>query len=280
MNNENTLISYIHNPFPLWNEQVASLVVDYKWNTSLKNIFVNNDDYSITGCLFGKGEKAEKTLPVVKRYNKIQLAFPAVPLFDFYNEHGLIVSDPNVSFDQKIEKINKAINILGEISPLLKCISKILRSIQLIEAADEDFDISYSHPDIPFSIFFSLCKNDSIISDLRVAESILHESMHLMLTLIEARCTLVDICSKTTFYSPWRDEQRPLRGVLHGIFVFRSIFDFYTLLQGKFDSVDVSKYLSKRKTEISRDFTRLSNFPQCTGLSASGQILASTLLLF
>ena len=280
MKNDERINDYIYNPFPLWNNEVVNVIIDYKWDTCLKNIFHDYADYSIIGCVHKKRTSEEKTLSLIETGNKIQIVFPSDSLIDFYHEHGLVTADLNIAFDQKINKINNAIGVLGEVNDLQSFIFRIVKSVQIIETVDAYTDISYSHPDIPFSIFFSVCENNSIISDLRVAESILHESMHLMLTLIEDHFDLRDNKSNETFYSPWRDEHRPLRGVLHGMFVFRAIYDFYTLLEKRINKDNVIEYLSKRKSEIIQDFIALADFPQSLGLTEKGRILSSRLLLF
>jgi hypothetical protein len=270
---------YIHNPFPLWDGDIADLLIDYKWNTSLNNIFQNYDDYSISGCILKDVKKKEKTLPLIETNGKIQIAFPSNYLSDFYDEHGLVETNLSVSFNEKIKKVNRALNILGKVKPLQSFIFQLVKSIQIIESEDADTDISYSHPDIPFSIFFSLCEDNSIISDLRVAESILHESMHLMLTLIENQYDLIVSGSQETFYSPWRDEQRSIRGVLHAAFVFRAIKDFYFLLVNSFHASSAEyNFLKFRIIEIEDEFLHLKNFPKSYGLTELGEILSFKLL--
>lgn len=272
------IINYIHNPFPLWDEGIANLLIDYKWDNSLKDIFKTRDDYNIAGCVLKEGTKKEKTLPLIETGNKIQIVFPSDKLKSFYDEHGLITDDMNVCFDEKVKKINKAINILGKVEHLKPFIFQLVKSIQIIEPEHTDTDISYSHPDIPFSIFFSLCEDKSAISDLRVAESILHETMHLYLTLIEDIIPMVRPNDENLFYSPWRDEERPLKGVFHGLFVFKAILDFYTIVLKRSFIIEVNEYLSNRISAIKREINLIKAFPQSKGLTIAGQKLSSMLL--
>lgn len=275
-----TIINYIKNPIPLWNEEVANVAINYKWNTSLYDTFHDQNNYTITGCVLKDETQKEKTCILPETNNRIRVAFPSNKLSDFYDKHGLVPSLIDISLIDKIEKINRAIKVVSKVSSLHSCVLRLVKSVQIIESESAETDISYSHPDIPFSIFLSVCADDSVISDLRVAESILHESMHLMLTLIENRYDLIVPGSQENFYSPWRDEQRPVRGVLHGMFVFKAIFDFYTLLEERTGRTEVMKYISGRKSEIAQDFSRLTNFPHSLALTEKGRILSFKLLLF
>jgi hypothetical protein len=273
------IVDYIHDPFPLWDEQIANLVIDYKWNTSLKNIFQNRDNYSITGCLLKDKTKKEEVFSLIRTRNKIKISFPSDKLNGFYTEHGLEPTDVNISFDKIVKKINNAIEIIGKIKPLQSFIFQLVKSVQIIESEDTYTDISYSHPDIPFSIFFSICEDNSIISDLRVAESILHESMHLYLTLIENIISIVEPTDNSVFYSPWRNEERPLRGVLHGLFVFRTILEFYSELAKRSFIAAAHEYILNRISEIKREINLIIAFPLSDGLTNEGQKLSSMLLL-
>ncbi|MEJ7684092.1 MAG: hypothetical protein WKG06_40815 [Segetibacter sp.] len=98
----------------------------------------------------------------------------------FYDEHGLeLLTENEIEADGALWKLKKAISILRLIEPAYNCITDLIRSIQILRQPDVEIDLSYSHPQIPFSIFLSVCDDDSIVSSLRVAESILHEAMHL-----------------------------------------------------------------------------------------------------
>lgn len=156
---------------------------------------------------------------------------PSLQLQSFYDEHGLdLLTESEIEADGALMKFKKAISILHLIEPAYDSITDLVRSIHILKQPDAEIDVSYSHPQIPFSIFVSVCADDSTISNLRVVESILHEAMHLKLTLIENIVPLIKQDSCLLSYSPWRDEHRPTRGVLHGMFVFKVIKDFYEFL--------------------------------------------------
>jgi HEXXH motif-containing protein len=67
----------------------------------------------------------------------------------------------------------------------------------------------------------------------RLAEMILHEFSHNKLFLLDDRDTLLeqgwhgDGWRDECYYSPWRDDPRPLKGILHGVFVFTEVAAFW-----------------------------------------------------
>ncbi|MDQ8015236.1 MAG: HEXXH motif-containing putative peptide modification protein, partial [Flavobacterium nitrogenifigens] len=78
-----------------------------------------------------------------------------------------------------------------------------------------------------------------------------------------------------TFYSPWRDEQRPVRGVLHGMFVFWNIYNFYKqLLSTKSIPVEAESYLIHRMEDIEMEFKSISGFKDSEGVTDEGKKLS------
>jgi HEXXH motif-containing protein len=67
----------------------------------------------------------------------------------------------------------------------------------------------------------------------RLAEMILHELSHNKLFLLDDRDPLLDQTwhgdgwRDECYYSPWRDDPRPLKGILHGVFVFVEVASFW-----------------------------------------------------
>ncbi len=273
------IIKFLHHPFPLWDEEVTQLLIDNKWQEFSKQNIINQTDYNITACVLQKKNITEITYPIFETNKSFRIALPSISLSPFYEKHGLVPEKLNPQNTEVFEKIKSALNLMQNVKPIHSFILQIVKSIQIIKAEHTETDISYSHPDIPFSIFFSICEEVSTISDLRVAESILHESMHLLLTLIENHIDLIFIDSKATFYSPWRNEQRPLRGVLHGMFVFKAVKDFFTLLLQYFPkSTEEESYIISRITEIQKELKLLVNFPHLNDLTDFGKLLSYKLL--
>lgn len=278
---ENHIENYLNNPFPLWNTELAKLLVEHKWKElSLTNTSKNPYKYSIVSSINNGVHHKEVSIPLYENDNGIKLVLPSAIPVSFYEVHGLELAAIDKSSDTEIAKVKNALAVLKQVPEVYPFINTIVKSIQILKAEDSETDISYSHPDIPFSIFFSLCEEDSLISDLRVAESILHETMHLYLTLIENQNDLIILGSKETFYSPWRDEERPMRGVLHGLFVFRAIKDLYNSLiaDSQINSKEGRKFVNNRVSEIEEEISMLVNFPECSDLTTFGKSFSMLLL--
>jgi len=269
MNLSKLVTEFTLRPFPLWNNEVVNhLVADKMENLSLP--------YSLTNCILKESVESEITrlLPT----DQLTIVLPSIDLQYFYQDHGLNPLSADDSFDDAIKQVQRALDIFKQIPAVHTFVISIVKSIQLLKTDDPETDMSYSHPDIPFSIFVSVCENNSSICNLRVAESILHEAMHLELTLMEDVLEMVNPKSKDVYYSPWRGEERPLRGVLHGLYVFTAILDFYAALIKITSDESLTAYLRKRIEIIKEEFTMLHEFPKSPGLTPSGRNLATNIL--
>lgn len=156
------------------------------------------------------------------------------------------------------QEVQVALNVLGHCQSMLSIVSSVVWCVVIIESDSPDTDVSYSDPQVPFSIYVSVPPKESQADTLRLAESILHESMHLYLTLIEQEEPMVRSSSNSLMaYSPWRDCLRPLNGVLHGAFVFRAIKDFFTRLRTVHLSPAEHNHIRSRLQQIEDDFGSL-----------------------
>jgi HEXXH motif-containing protein len=141
-------------------------------------------------------------------------------LVRFCLEHDISLAN-NTDTNRAMDLIDSAIAEVIEPYPFLRsAISELAWRCHILHAQSGDYDTSFSDPGIPFSIFLSVPPHGVRRSILRVAESLIHETMHLQLTLFEAQCPLVDTASTWSMYSPWKRQQRQTQGVLHGLYVF------------------------------------------------------------
>jgi hypothetical protein len=169
-----------------------------------------------------------------------------------------------------------ALNIIRLIPTLLASVNSLVRSIHVIRPPDAEHDVSFSEPHIPFSIFISVFEERLPNDDLRVAEAIVHEAMHLQLTMIENVMPLVSR-QNIQYYSPWRQEYRNAQSLLHGLYVFRVIATFLEQLQAVSESVNY-KYASSRLKHIAEEINQTRMFSQCPELTTAGGRLVNRLL--
>ena len=189
------------------------------------------------------------------RYERIGLAFPE-----------------SISIRSHVAAVQSALSHITPVPSLYAAVCAYLRTLHVLQAPGKDFDVSHSDPEAPFSIFVSVpsaCPNGA----LRLAESIIHECMHLQLTMIETLLPLVGTEGEGAF-SPWQQRQRPLRGVLHGLYVF-SVIDAWlqALDQGDFLAPESRTFVVKRRGEIAHEVAQVAGLVTAEGLTECGRIL-------
>lgn len=162
-------------------------------------------------------------------------------------------------------------------SGLLATTVLLVRCIHLLAASGPGIDISHSDPELPCSIFVSIPTNERF-ARLRLSESILHEAMHLQLTLLEQEVPLVHD-TKATGYSPWKREERPIRGLLHGLFVFTVIRQW--LDQARHSQAleaEESSHLAARWTQVLEEIALVESIRDSTSLTPIARQLVSWLV--
>jgi HEXXH motif-containing protein len=113
---------------------------------------------------------------------------------------------------------------LGWFPDLLSVVWRHLGAIGLLAIDDDDYDQSHSAPELGATILVSIPFRRRL-APLRVAESVVHEAMHLQLSALERRVPLVSTSGPV--HSPWRATARPAGGVLHGLYVFACLRQFF-----------------------------------------------------
>ena len=130
------------------------------------------------------------------------------------------VDDSTVSAN--IDVLGQAWRFVHAVWPeLSSSVGYLVRCVHLLKAPSPDLDCSYSRPDLPFSVFLSVPDHGTRARIERVTEALVHETMHLQLSLIERRIPLVESgYPETVAFSPWRGGERNVQGVLHALQVF------------------------------------------------------------
>ena len=156
-------------------------------------------------------------------------------------------------------------------------VAALIRSCHVLKPENESFDVSYSDPRVPFSVFVSVPRGRGETNALRVAESLVHEAMHLQLTLIERLLPLVDE-SEQTYFSPWKRTRSP-RGILHALYVFRVVESFLErLLRLSGWSAAGVDHMRKRRCEIGRQISEVRAFKAHPALTDVGTCFAGLLV--
>lgn len=157
------------------------------------------------------------------------------------------------------------------ITPRLKiAVESAVGEIVLLRAPPA-FDISHSEPRWPDTIFISVPGRANQVSALRAAENIVHEAMHLQLTILEQADPLIaDGIAKMA--SPWRKEPRQLQGVMHGFYVFHCISAFFSALSlNGFLNAEGIEHVRKRCAQIAEELSRLDYDRLAQGMTPKGR---------
>jgi hypothetical protein len=154
---------------------------------------------------------------------------------------------------------------------------RLVRSVHIVAARGPGYDCSHSEPGLPFSVLVSIPWGERH-AGLRLAESLLHETMHLQLTLVESDAPIVGP-SAGSGYSPWQDCERPAQGLLHGLYVFAAIHRWLAILHAaQSGSFEDRTYVERRMAEIEREAREVNSSLPRPGLTEFGRLLASGLL--
>ena len=171
-----------------------------------------------------------------------------------------------------LQTLSEALTLLAQVASLGKSIQMLVKSIHLLRQDEPTIDTSFSEPRLPFSIFVSVppCRieNDAI----RVSEAIVHEAMHLQLSLAERQVPLIGKSGIATF-SPWRGEVRDASGLLHALYVFRVVFDWLGLMRAQ-----LPLYASRRRREIEQQVREVDWPCLRPALTPAGTTLVDRLL--
>jgi HEXXH motif-containing protein len=172
--------------------------------------------------------------------------------------------------------LRDALEVLTKVPTLATTVATLVKSLHIIRPANDEFDVSFSEPHIPFSIFVSIPSRRVPHGALRVAEGIVHEAMHLQLTLVERVVKLINP-SREQYYSPWRSEFRTAQGLLHGLYVFRVVYEFLGNLLA-LQNADAA-YINDRRDQIAKQIAEVHSFQNCLDLTEEGQCFVQKLML-
>lgn len=242
-------------------------------------------DYG-TARVILKNPEAERTIEkVIFSYNdleeiKTETFIEKLPekITKQYKESGIdFYTSEEIRKNTEItDYLKDAFDVIKLVPSLYKTVQYLVKSIHLIKPEDDEYDISFSEPHIPFSIFISVPQKANQINFFRVAEAIIHEAMHLQLTLIERIVPLV-LVSDNLYFSPWKSEFRKVSGILHALYVFRVIYNFYKQLAYCLPSEKHKNYLVDRRNLISQEFTYVNNIDLLPDFTKIGNSFASRL---
>ena len=164
---------------------------------------------------------------------------------------------------------------------LSSSIGYLVRCIHLLNAPAPELDCSYSRPDLPFSVFLSVPDHGARGRIERLTEALVHEAMHLQLSLVERRVPLVESDRADTLaFSPWRGSARPVRGVLHALYVFVVVQRLWRYATRRTSCGLDPQFAKARVRAIREEVEKTRHLAGSPGLSREGRQLVRQLLAF
>jgi len=173
-------------------------------------------------------------------------------------------------------ELARAMRLIDIVPAAGAAVRALVWSLTPVDVEGRDYDTSYSDPAVPFSIFIGAHAHDDMVAPIRLAEGVLHEAMHLQLSLVEDVVRLVG-GSVERRHSPWQGRQRPTQGILHGLYVFRVIQDWLqAVVVSGTASADVD-HARERIAQIDEECASLADLARSEDLTEDGRKLASFL---
>ena len=171
----------------------------------------------------------------------------------------------------------KSLDLMRLVPPLYGTVAGMCRSVHVLLGSAEGYDVSYSDPSLPFSIFVSCPAEGEPDRYERLAENVLHEALHLQLSLIERIQPLVaDGAKEQKVFSPWRQGERSIGGLLHAIYVFGNIRHFWRQVADI--RPRLTAFAHTRINSIDSELMEASDLIRLRNLTSMGRLVSESLL--
>jgi HEXXH motif-containing protein len=270
----------------LWFPELTDALVARAWESLQHDIGLTPDSYSTERVLSRSISVPREIIASLKTCRSTCATPSAIAIETLSPKSAANYQKQSVSFYLADEILNTmilscledALTVINQVPSLMRSVTTLVRSLHVIKPEDDDYDVSFSEPHVPFSIFVSVPERRISNDALRVAEAIVHEAMHLQLTLIEQTLPLI-LKSSRKYYSPWKGTYRSGEGVLHAIYVFKAIVQF--LNQPPFNgesATALGQYRRARSEEIISQLDEAMQFQGCVKLTSTGSVFVNALM--
>lgn len=268
-----------------WLPELTEELAQRQWNTLYREIGLSPSNYGTARVMARSPNGPRRIVARLPRglYERELCRALQVEILDkqfthSYEEAGVRFCTPAEIRDSNLlGQLEEAATQLRCVEPLHTVMGHLVRSVHLLDAGDDEYDVSFSEPHIPFTIFISAPRGRIPSGALRLAESLVHEVMHLQLTLIEQVVTIIKP-SAGRYFSPWRAEYRNAKGILHALYVFRMIDCFFEVLLKSQICSDDSEYAIRRRSEINLQIDEVRGFSKSQELTSIGKAFVSSLI--
>lgn len=270
-----------------WFPELTSDLANRAWDSMRRDIGLTRDNYGTERVLARSPSAPRTTVTFLNSCTPTCATEQAFSIEELsrifaahYQKQGVGFFSAHEIMDTTILAcLEDALAIINKVPSLVTTVTALVRSFHIIKAEDVDYDVSFSEPHVPFSIFVSVPASRITNDALRVAEAIIHEAMHLQLTLIDAVVPLT-YSKLGKYYSPWRREYRSPLGVLHALYVFQVVAQFFQRLHSIQNlPADTLDHIEDRRGTIRGQVREIESFERCKKLTVSGASLSRRLIL-
>lgn len=270
-----------------WFPELTADLAARAWDRLHRNVGLTPDSYSTDRVLSRSTSAPRQVVTSLKTCPSSCATGPTISIEALtgecafkYQEQGISFYSPDdILHTSVLTCLEDALAIINQVPTLMRTVAALVRSLHVIRPADEDHDVSFSEPHVPFSIFVSVPETRIANDALRVAEAIVHEAMHLQLTHIEQQVPLT-FPTSTKYYSPWRGEYRNSQGILHALYVFRvitKVLELVCSIRSCHD--DWRDHVQKRCSDTRMKIREIQSFQHCLELTPAGTVLVHQLML-
>ena len=193
---------------------------------------------------------------------------------------GLRFATENDMSDMRfMETLAKSLDLIRLVRPLHGTVAGMCRSLHVLLASCRHLDISYSDPSLPFSIFVSCPPVTEENRVERLAENVIHEALHLQLSLVErVEPLIIDGAEHELVFSPWKEGERTMRGLLHAVYVFGNLRCFWKRVAPNCPNSSI--FAENRIETINQEMSSVRHLLDSPLLTATGRCLASASIIF
>ena len=176
-----------------------------------------------------------------------------------------------------LQRLFDALSALDRIPSATESVATLVKALHILKPPDDDHDLSFTDRRAPFSAFVSVPLQARRETPWRIAESILHEAMHLQLDIVES---IVPLASETdrTYYAPWKNEMRSVMSMIHGTYAFFCINRLIILALESTNDACITDYLVERRKTLRQQFLQMRSFARCDALTTIGAAFVSRMI--
>lgn len=267
----------------IWLPGMAPLLAKYEWASLERRFGLSQSSYGTDRVREGDLRGPRNIFAEIETPEAEQLSAPPIIVEhpfqseDYYRTLDLSFYEAReLDVFLVIRKILSAFDRLSPARDLIASVLHLVRVIHIVRPPDPAFDVSHSDPQVPFSVFVSLPEEETDRGRLRLAEAILHEAMHLQLSLLEDHMPLVKRVGAAR-YSPWKRTVRPVQGVIHGLYVFGVIDAFFQVVEGSYDGQSLA-YVRDRRAQITEEVAEAAPAGLIEELTDVGALLLNAIV--